>query len=345
MASARSRRRGDAQNLDSLLDTMANVTGILVVLLAVTQLSVGDAMKRLRETAAARPELTHEAIELMQAEAKRIDVALAPLEPQSDALLDAHRSRRDTLALLRSENGERRKRIAAAADADPTRYHARIAEARRHARELENDLASARAQIGALDAELAESGLQAQPHEARLPDPRPPPAGATRIVYFARYGRIFRVRTDELFSSLSRGMLEATDGRWSYGSPPPLALDRRRVVDYFEQNDLGSRALRWHVVNSGTSRFQGQLEWRSQSHGETLAELARSDSVYRRDLSLLDPHRTYFQFYVWDDSFEVYLRAREQANELGFASGWITYDRTEPIFADLVSPEARPQID
>ena len=35
-----------AQNLDSLLDTMANVVGILIVLLAVTQMTVGDAMDR-----------------------------------------------------------------------------------------------------------------------------------------------------------------------------------------------------------------------------------------------------------------------------------------------------------
>ena len=43
-----SRRRQSAQvgNLDSLLDTMANVTGIMIVLLAVIQLSVGDATER-----------------------------------------------------------------------------------------------------------------------------------------------------------------------------------------------------------------------------------------------------------------------------------------------------------
>ena len=44
----RARRTGESQNLDSLLDTMANVVGILVVLMAVTQLTVNDAMKRIR---------------------------------------------------------------------------------------------------------------------------------------------------------------------------------------------------------------------------------------------------------------------------------------------------------
>ena len=36
------------QNVDSLLDTMANVVGILVVLMAVTQMTVNDAMKRIQ---------------------------------------------------------------------------------------------------------------------------------------------------------------------------------------------------------------------------------------------------------------------------------------------------------
>jgi hypothetical protein len=66
MRRARRQRREESQNLDSLLDTMANVTGILVVLLAVTQISVGDAMARLREQLADRPELTREALALAE---------------------------------------------------------------------------------------------------------------------------------------------------------------------------------------------------------------------------------------------------------------------------------------
>ena len=49
MSRARTRRAAiGSQSLDSLLDTMANVVGILIVLLAVTQMTVGDAMDRIR---------------------------------------------------------------------------------------------------------------------------------------------------------------------------------------------------------------------------------------------------------------------------------------------------------
>ncbi|MDH5306433.1 MAG: hypothetical protein OEW02_04575 [Myxococcales bacterium] len=345
MATRRTRHRADVQNLDSLLDTMANVTGILVVLLAVTQISVGDAMKRLRAEMAARPELTREALELTRAEADRISAALAPLLPRRGELTDAHRARRDALALLHAEISESRARIEAAAAADPASFHERTAETRRRARALEDEIAALRTRIGALDAQLADSGARAARHEARLPDPRPPPPGATRIVYFARYGRIFRVRTDELFAALNRGLLDASAGRWSLERPVPLALDRNRVVSHFQRNDLGTRALRWHVLNLGPDQFYGQLEWRDVTHGETLEEIVQRESLYRRDLSLLHPHRTYFQYYVWDDSFEVYLSAREQANEAGFASGWVALDRDQPIRSDFIADAPGALID
>ena len=61
MKTNRRRRRGGAtDNLDSLLDTMANAVGILIVLLAVTQISVSDAVARLRSELESRPELSQE---------------------------------------------------------------------------------------------------------------------------------------------------------------------------------------------------------------------------------------------------------------------------------------------
>ena len=43
----RRRRTEDEGSLDSLLDTMTNVVGILVIVLVVTQLGVGEAVKRI----------------------------------------------------------------------------------------------------------------------------------------------------------------------------------------------------------------------------------------------------------------------------------------------------------
>ena len=46
----------DEGAMDSLLDTMTNVVGILVIVLVVTQLGVGDAVSRITESIKVDPE-------------------------------------------------------------------------------------------------------------------------------------------------------------------------------------------------------------------------------------------------------------------------------------------------
>jgi hypothetical protein len=345
VARARARRRGIAENLDSLLDTMANVTGILVVLLAVTQISVGDAMKRLRTQIEARPELTREALDLVQAEAMRIRDALAPLAPHREELDAQRRSHRDTLASLRAQNSQARAQVDEAAANRSTSIDSRISESRKRNRALEDEIGAVRDRIGSAEAKVAVSGTETLRREVRVPDPRPPPSNAERIDYFVRYGRIFRVRTSELFTELRRGLRSSTEGRWALGRPLPLTLDRNQVVDYFRTNDLGTHALRWRVVNLASNRFLAQLEWRTEKNGEALLEIERTASAYAQDLSRFDPRRTFFQFYVWDDSFDVYLKAREMANEMGYSAGWDALDRNEPIHRDLLSQGSGVLID
>lgn len=345
MSATRARRRGSAENLDSLLDTMANVTGILVVLLAVTQISVGDAMKRLRAQMAARPELTRESLDLARVEAERLGAALAPLLPRRGELEEQRRTRREALAGVRAENAEARARLGAAGESDPTSLQQRIEASRRRARILETEIAAARSEIAGLDAKLARAEGSPLLREARLPDPRPAPAGATDVVYLVRYGHIFRARATELVTALQRGLRDATGGRWRMGQGTPLFLERTRVVEHFRHNDIGTHALRWHVLDLGPDQFVGQLEWRTRESGETLEELARADAVYRQDLARFQPQRTYFRYFVWDDSFDVYLEARKLANEAGFSAGWTPFGQHDPFQQDLISPGFVGRID
>ena len=78
----RQRRHTDSQNLDSLLDTMANVVGILVVLMAVTQMTVNDAMKRIRVWE------SEEALDLRE-ERRETESKLAMIGPASRAPITA----------------------------------------------------------------------------------------------------------------------------------------------------------------------------------------------------------------------------------------------------------------
>ncbi len=119
----RARRNTDSQNLDSLLDTMANVVGILVVLMAVTQLTINDAMKRIRvwksDEAVSLREQRHEA------EAK-----LAMIGPASLAEALERSRLREQIERLRSDS-------AAARPVEPARVATDLARNKLQSRELE----------------------------------------------------------------------------------------------------------------------------------------------------------------------------------------------------------------
>ncbi|NRA10003.1 MAG: hypothetical protein HRU02_17735, partial [Myxococcales bacterium] len=50
----------------------------------------------------------------------------------------------------------------------------------------------------------------------------------------------------------------------------------------------------------------------------------------------LDPRRVHLSFFVWDDSFPVYVKAREIAETEGFSAGWEAYGEHAPFRQSMV---------
>lgn len=297
------RRGATGQNVDSLLDTMANVVGILIVLMAVTQLSVNDAMKRIQVWESA------EAVSLREARA----AAEAELARRADADLA------DTLELSRLRDQIRRLRAAPVAS-DTATLAATVARQRLEARRLEARIAEEEERLANLQILLAESQARAeQPGIAlRLPDPRPAPLSADRLVLFGRYGRVVDPRFDQLTRELGDVVETA-----------PRPLDR-----YFEAYDVGNEMLRWRAVEKPVQAGRGwfyRLEWRRPTLGETPEQLRSPNSNLRQRLAETDPRSRYLQFYVWGDSFEAYLEARRIAEEAGFSVGWVAIPTDTPL--------------
>ena len=151
-----------------------------------------------------------------------------------------------------------------------------------------------------------------------------------------------------LGNALRTGIRDAT-GRWE---PGRIALgfgDRSRLASHFRRNDIGDARLRWRLIDLGPEVFLAQLDWRRPGMGETAEEIGSARSEYRRELARLDPKRAYFRFFVWDDSYGVYLAARRLASESGFAAGWTALDRAEPYRENLMarsqSVYERPLVD
>ncbi len=287
------------QNVDSLLDTMANVVGILIVMMAVTQLTVNDAMKRIRvweseEAIALRAEReeAQEALDESAVEDLAGTLELARLRDHLESLRELPRSP-DTASVMAS-----------------------LAQARMKARRLEAAVADQREKLANLQIVLSESESRAEQEgiAVRLPDPRPAPVSSRRRVLFCRFGRVFDPRFDQLTRELAEVLRSAP----------------RPVERYFESYDVGNEMLRWRVLDGATGRVH-RLEWRRPGIGETAEQLQSPRAELRSQLAALEPATEFLHFYVWGDSFEVYLEARRIAEQAGFSAGWVPIPTDKPL--------------
>jgi hypothetical protein len=279
MRSKRRKKGRISDNLDSLLDTMANVTGILVVLLAVTQISVNDAVARLRNQLQERPELSREAFLAAEQEAQELREALAPLLPDAARNEALRRERRNELTGLRGQVATITAELAKHQDVPrgEAELKSRLAAAQEETRQLEREIEAQKR--AALLASREEPAPAVGTRDLRLPDPRPPPRGADQVVYFCRYGRIFRVDGNRMLRQLWDGVNRAAPGS-SRERLRASGIDRSRVLQHFQSVDVGSPQLRWHVLESGGGPGR-----------DTRADLVRAVPLPRRAAALLAARR------------------------------------------------------
>ena len=52
-----------------------------------------------------------------------------------------------------------------------------------------------------------------------------------------------------------------------------------------------------------------------------------------------------FQFHVWEDSFDIYLLARQSASQSSISAGWVVYKEDEPFIGMKLWPETKSESD
>jgi len=316
---ARSRAQGsDSQNLDSLLDTMANVVGILVVLLAVVQMTVGEAMDRIRV-------LDSKEGQALTQEKRTLEQQLAALGPTSLADARALERLRERVRALRADPAAARMR------SDAVTATTTAAEQAAAVRRLERATGEQRRQLAALQVRVEERERddESATVELRLPDPRPAPPEADRVVALVRYQRV-------LFPDLNalENQLNDVIRAWATAGNSVRGHGARALATHVRQLDLGNQWLRWEMIEQAGQPL-ARLHWRDRVAGDDLRELQAPDAAFRRSLAGLDPDRHYVRFWVWGESFETYLEARRIAESAGFAVGWQAIPMEQPLQGGL----------
>jgi hypothetical protein len=300
-------RRTIPDNLDPLVDTLSNVVGILVIVVALMQLQLGDALTRVVE------------LERIRIERER-DHAFSPTGAKGRA------QRRDVLLRRTEADVEESIRIATATLAQlgaltPSEGRDDLEPIE----ELENRLDAL--QVSLAESKRArdrrarhESRLQKVPKRmvARLPDPQVLHGKESWIL--VRHGRVYLADREALLREGSRAI----------GLILQDPVHRRvredefdSVARYLRKRNVGHGNFRWQLETEPDVRVQ--LAWRSQDAGLEHADLAASRAL-REWLAVRSPDIDFIRFQIWGDSFEAYLAAREAITAAGFRAGWRGYE-------------------
>jgi len=315
---ARSARRNDAQNLDSLLDTMANVVGILVVLVAVTQLTLGDAIERIREQAGSLAAATPDDLAEVVGERLSVDAAISDARSRLERFsgeASPGMMLRDAVPLLT----EYESLAGASVAAGDQPSEAELRNVRVEVERLEGDVTRAEGQAAQLVAILAEPAVSTEPITIRLPDPRPVPTGLERVFFLCRGGEVHVIDLLALEQTLVEGVRAATGHK---GMVTLEAGDIPWILNHFKKEPIGDQGYRWSFVVTARALFADLIPTDNVPPGDDLAALSRPGSRTAAALEALDSRRQYVRFFVWPDSYEAYLKARRLAETRGFRVGW-----------------------
>ncbi|MCA9501803.1 MAG: hypothetical protein H6748_03045 [Spirochaetaceae bacterium] len=313
-------RRGLPDNLDPLVDTLSNVVGILVIVIATMQIQLGDALERVLDLAIQRAAEAGDGASGPSARALALDRRRDEIFRRADAEADEATRRADALraALERAPSD---------VTADGEDLESRLADA-------ERELARAREALQRRREHVAV--LERAPREkvARLPDPAVVQGRESWVL--VRYGRIYLVDREALYEAGSEALDQMLVGVETEAQTR-AALEE--VDFYLRKKAVGFGRFRWRLDRERALAMR--LVWEDLDDGLEATRLDE-DPAFAAWLSIRDPARDVIAFQVWADSFEAYLAARERVERAGFRASWTGYETDEEVRVPIRFGARRP---
>ena len=336
MARRPQRDDDDGGGLDSLLDTMTNVVGILVMVLIATQLGVKDAVNRISETDvvdAAMIEAEREKLLLTKQQRDAIQSQLSDLKPIDDSAIQVQ------LADLRRQMQENRVRLeqeqavanqfAVKIETDTKKAEEakkkiqQIADVKEKREVLQVDLTQALEEEARLKAILDDTPEQQAPPPkvVTLPDPRPAPEGARQVTFLCTNNRVYPIAADDWREQI-RKKAEFVVASRRLDRGPAVGVDEEDFMKEFKKLNrrLSDDFFEVEIYASG---IYPRLKFiPKENAGASEDEVLKPRSRFQKMLFVLDKTKYYARFIVLPDSYEVYLAARAISDQAGLLSGW-----------------------
>lgn len=342
----RRRRADNAMSLDSLLDTVTNVVGFLVIILAVVQLNVvyapGLTTPPIPPRGASRNGNEQQKKDEMS---KKLKKDLKELRNRLAALLNQIEQKKGAIentrvGMARTEKGTIDNRIVNLL-AEMEKIKEKIKNARRDLADLGRKKGAAQRGITAAQAPRKETIPNIRIVEVYTPGSgNPKPAWVTKkqIWFVCRKGRVFRLnseRLDKLLIDNIRRCLRTPRGK----KIVLTSQEAKKIVRYFDSHRICDKYVRIKIeyIDFG---FTGSLvaiyKFRNDRNGETAAAIRTGQSQFERYLRGQSPRKAWVRFFVWNDSFELYRRLRKiTERDCRFDVGWRPFDKNQEFRISL----------
>jgi len=326
------RKKGSSggASLDSLLDTMTNVVGILVILLTVTQLGVGEAVERIKGA------ITEEDMERSQEQVKELDSLLALEKDQLKTIKELTEQKENVNVKEQRELAEKLKKELEKLkeiQIDIAQLKKQIEERDKQVKTIEESIVVKEKELADIKAKLAKTpdpGPTPNAKIVNLPNPRDAPKGAKAIEYVCRHGRIMHVDIDQLRALALQAIAQSR-----LVTAPEQPVDCDKLVQLFENKNVGNRNWRVKLKPVGGVPYL-VLELR-EGRGDTSERLSKSSALFRQEIRKINPRLFYLNFRVWADSYDTYLVARTYADQRDLMAGWSALDPNSDFRVSLGS--------
>lgn len=310
------RKRDEGGSLDSLLDTMTTVVGILIILLIVVQLGADSAVKRIVE------EQKQEDAQLLE------DMAMRQFDQQRSALL-AEKQRLQQQAAANNQTAQKllneivalEKRLSTLRSQAPdlpklNKDLQTLAQQLLAAQKEEDKKAAQLKRLRALIAKAPKPTPASLSKDVNLPDPKPAPPGAKPFRFLCREGKIYPL-DDLKLRKLAENAVNASGLKKNEHGE----YDGKKLAAHLAQKKAGDPHFTLKAQPGADKLIRFTMQRRPNA-GEDPEALAKPNSAYQKTLASLKPTERYLQFEVFPDSFQTYLAARALAARKNFPAGW-----------------------
>lgn len=334
MAKRRSGGDGDEDGgLDSLLDTMTNVVGILVLVLIVTQLSVKEVVETVlkdNQVDAAQVEEAKQKLEEKKKEAEDLErILVAPEDIDSERQKEELQKKKELLERQKKLLAEKKKKqneFALKIKDDEAKAQANkkmIADTAKKRAELQTLITTSLDEKAKLQAMLSKTPKRQAPADIKvsIPNPRPPPTGAKQVPIICVDNKVYPLNI-EVFRKRAELQAKAIIARAKIVKDPEKGYDPEKFTKFWvklkDQDDMFD--VEYYVQGKRYPRIRFKPR---EGRGGTDRQLVNPRSKVRANyLNSLDGSKYYARFYVLPDSYDVYLTARRLFNEKNILSGW-----------------------